>query len=191
MFVLRRVIGYLVLSLVAAVIPPSGCDGKDKDLSGLFREARIIPLTTPKKAKDFVLPDMNENEVRLEDFRGNVVVLNIWAMWCGPCREEMPSIERLYQEFKGRNLVVLTVSVDTADTGLVKNFVDKHGYSFPVLHDSRASIMKRFGIRFLPVTFLIDGEGKVIGKAVGPRDWSQASVMRLLEELLMRSGKSP
>ena len=191
MVVLRRVIGYLVLFCVAAVIPSSGCDGKDKDLSGLFREARIIPLTAPKKAKDFVLPDMSGNEVRLEDFRGNVVVLNIWAMWCGPCREEMPSIERLYQEFKGRNLVVLTVSVDTADTGLVKNFVDKHGYSFPVLHDSRASIMKRFGIRFLPVTFLIDGEGKVIGKAVGPRDWGQAKVTRLLEELLSRSDESP
>jgi len=191
MVVLRRVIGYLVLFCVAAVIPSSGCDGKDKDLSGLFREARIIPLTAPKKAKDFVLPDMSGNEVRLEDFRGNVVVLNIWAMWCGPCREEMPSIERLYQEFKGRNLVVLTVSVDTADTGLVKNFVDKHGYSFPVLHDSRASIMKRFGIRFLPVSFLIDGEGKVIGKAVGPRDWGQAKVTRLLEELLSRSDESP
>ena len=110
MVVLRRVIGYLVLFCVAAVIPSSGCDGKDKDLSGLFREARIIPLTAPKKAKDFVLPDMSGNEVRLEDFRGNVVVLNIWAMWCGPCREEMPSIERLYQEFKGRNLVVSHVT---------------------------------------------------------------------------------
>jgi cytochrome c biogenesis protein CcmG/thiol:disulfide interchange protein DsbE len=191
MFGLKRVIVYLVLSLIGAVIPSSGCDGKDKDLSDLFREARIMPLAAPKEAEDFVLPDVNENEVRLKDFRGNVVVLNIWAMWCGPCREEMPSIERLYQEFKGRNLVVLTVSVDTADTGLVKNFVDKHGYTFPVLHDSRARIMKWFGIRFLPVTFLIDRGGKVVGKAVGPRDWGQASVMCLLEELLSRSGESP
>jgi len=191
MVVLKHVIVYFVISLVAAVVPYSGCDGKEKDLSGLFREARIIPLASPKEAKDFVLPDINENEVRLKDFRGNVVVLNIWAMWCGPCREEMPSIERLYQEFKGRNFVVLTVSVDTADTRLVKDFVDKHGYTFPVLHDSRASIMKRFGVRFLPVTFLIDGGGKVIGKAVGPRDWGQARVMRLLEEILIRSGENP
>lgn len=191
MVVLKHVIVYFVISLVAAVIPYSGCDGKEKDLSDLFREARIIQLASPKEAKDFVLPDMNENEVRLKDFRGNVVVLNIWAMWCGPCREEMPSIERLYQEFKGRNLVVLTVSVDTADTRLVKDFVVKHGYKFPVLHDSRANIMKRFGIRFLPVTFLIDGEGKVIGKAVGPRDWGQVRVMRLLEEILSRSGENP
>ena len=112
-------------------------------------------------------------------------------MWCAPCREEMPSLETLHQHFKGRDLIVLAVSIDMADVDLVKAFADKHKYTFTILHDPRGDIMKWFRVRLIPVTYVIDRSGKVIGKTVGLRDWSHENMIRLLEELLKRSEKEP
>jgi peroxiredoxin len=184
----RKVLSSLFL-LIAIVGAVSACDGKT--LSDLFQEARIAPIQKPKAAHDFVLPDVHGKECRLKDLRGKIVILNIWAMWCAPCREEMPSIERLHQHFKGQDLIVLAVSIDMADSELVKAFADENQFTFTILHDPRGNIMKWFGVRLIPVTYLIDKSGKVIGKTVGLRDWGHENMIQLLEELLKRSEKEP
>ncbi len=158
-------------------------------LSKLFENAHITPLKRPLNAHDFTLPTIRGGDIRLSDLRGRVVLLNIWAIWCGPCREEMPSIEKLYHHFRGHDLTVPAVSVDMIDTELVRAFVEEHKYTFTVLHDRRGGIMKSFSARFIPVTYLIDRSGKVIGKAMGLRDWSQPAVIRLFEELLKETEK--
>jgi peroxiredoxin len=184
----RRILPSIFL-LIAILGFVSACDGEA--LSDLFLEARITPIQKPKDAYDFVLPDVHGKECRLKDLRGKIVILNIWAMWCAPCREEMPSIETLHQHFKGRDLIVLAVSIDMADMELVKAFADKHEYTFTILHDPRGNIMKWFRVRLIPVTYVIDRSGKVIGKTVGLRDWSDEKMIRLLEELLKESQKGP
>lgn len=182
----RTIFSSFFLSFAFILGPVSGCDAET--LSDLFEKAQIIPLRRPKQAHDFVLPDVNGKQVGLRDFRGKIVILNVWAMWCAPCREEMPSIERLHQHFTGQDLIILAVSVDMADIGLVRAFAEKHDYTFPVLHDPRGNIMDWFGVRLIPATYLIDKSGKVIGKAIGLRDWSHEHVVQLFEELL-KEGK--
>jgi len=161
------------------------CHGET--LSGLFEKAYITPLQRPLKAHDLTLPDIYGNDVRLSDFQGKIVLLNFWATWCAPCREEMPSIERLHRHFREQNLSIVAVSVDMADIESVRAFVEKQKYTFTVLHDPRAKVMGAFRVRFIPVSYLIDKSGKVIGKAIGLRDWSQPPMIRLFEELLKKS----
>ena len=182
MTVFGRTILYCLLLPVFSLGSVSGCDGET--VSDLFQKAGITPLESPRKAQDFILPDVDGNEVRLKDFQGKIVILNIWAMWCAPCREEMPSLEKLYQHFKGSNLAILAVSVDMAGIEVLKTFTKKHKYTFTILHDPRGMIMKSLGVRLIPVTYLIDESGKTIGKAIGLRDWSNENVIRLLVEVL-------
>ena len=178
----------LFFSLFVAILGSVlACHGET--LSQLFEKARITLPQRPLEAHSFVLPDVNGNQLSLEDLRGKIVFLNIWAIWCAPCREEMPSIEKLHQRFQGRDFTILAVSVDMADTEFVKAFVDHHKYTFTILHDPRGDIMKWFRVRLIPVTYLIDKSGMIIGKAIGFRDWSQESMVRLFEELLKKSEK--
>jgi cytochrome c biogenesis protein CcmG/thiol:disulfide interchange protein DsbE len=182
MTVFGRTLLYGLLLPVFFLGSVSGCEGKT--VSGLFQKAGITPLESPRQAQDFILPDVDGTQVRLKDFQGKVVILNIWAMWCAPCREEMPSLEKLHQHFTGSNLAILAVSVDMADIEVLKAFTTKHKYTFTILHDPRGTIMKSLGVRLIPVTYLIDESGKIIGKAIGLRDWSTENVIRLLEKLL-------
>ncbi len=183
----NRKISIFCLLLVTVVGTASA--GLKETRMRLFKEAHITVLPWPKKTHDFVLPDVNGKEFRLQEFRGQIVFLNIWATWCGPCRAEMPSIEKLHQHFKDEDLTILTVSVDMADIEVVKAFLEKHGYTFTVLHDPHGNIMEWFHVRLIPVTYLIDRSGKIIAKAVGPRDWSQDAMIRLFEVLLKESEK--
>ncbi len=160
-------------------------------LPDLFEKAHITFLQRPRVAHDFVLSDLTGHEIRLGDLRGKIVCLNIWATWCAPCRQEMPSMERLHRHFAGREFMILAVSVDMAEIEIVKAFREKHNYTFTVLHDPRGHIMEWFRVRLIPVTYLIDKSGKMIGKAVGPRQWDDESTLRLIEALLKRSDEKP
>ena len=161
--------------------------GRNETLSQLLEAAHIAPLERPKESPKFDLPDIRGNLLRLKDLEGSVVLLNFWAIWCGPCLEEMPAFEKLYRHFRGRGLRIVAVSLDLVDTGFVRDFVDKRQYSFTVLHDPRRTMMKALGGRRIPVTYVIDASGKVIGRAVGPREWAGKPMIRLVEELLKPS----
>jgi len=173
-----------VAAVLLAMAQPGGCE----TLSRLFETARITPLNRPKPCPDLSLPDIRGNLFRLKDLGGHVVLLNFWAIWCGPCLEEMPSFERLHRHFEGKQLTIVAVSLDLADTGFVRDFVDKHRYGFTVLHDPLRTMIKKLGGRRIPVTYVIDPSEKVIGKAVGPRDWADTPMIGLFEELLKPAG---
>ena len=172
-----------LLVLMAAILPlPRASHGET--VSDLLEEAYLTPLDKPRKLDDLTLPDIHGSQFRLADVRGKIVLLNFWAIWCGPCRHEMPSIERLHQHFKGQDLHVVAVSVDLADIEYVKTFVEEQKYTFTVLHDPRGSVMAALGARLIPVSYVIDKSGRVVGMALGYRDWSRPAVIRLFEELL-------
>lgn len=114
-------------------------------------------------APDFRLTTLAGDEVQLSDYRGQGVFLNFWATYCPPCEEEMPYIESQYHEFKDKGVVVLTVDVGEPKL-TVESFVKRHNLSFPVLLDQREEIIKLYGIGPIPVTFLIDKDGKVIDR---------------------------
>ncbi|MDP2932262.1 MAG: TlpA disulfide reductase family protein [Chloroflexota bacterium] len=117
-------------------------------------------------APDFKLADLNGNTVALSDLRGKPVLLNFWATWCPPCREEVPLIEEINQEWTSKGLVVLTVSLDdSADT--VKDFVQNYGLTFTVLHDREQRVAQTYGIQGIPTTLFIDKDGNIRARTVG------------------------
>jgi peroxiredoxin len=125
----------------------------------------------PDTAPDLLLSNLAGDDVKLSDYRGKVVFLNIWATWCPPCREEMPSMESLYRKLKGRNFEMLAVSIDRDGGKVVRSFAKKYGLTFPVLLDPDNKTYRLYGLIGVPETFIVDKNGVVIHKIIGPQNW--------------------
>jgi peroxiredoxin len=146
------------------------------------------PIAAGERAAAFKLTDLSGDPVSLADLRGKVVFLNIWATWCAPCREEMPSMEKLYQRLHGnKGFVMLAVSQDTSGRTEVASYVKKHGYHFDVLLDPKNSVAEAYNVTGVPETFIIDGAGRIVAHHSGAFDWSQPEIRDALEELLKDS----
>ncbi len=139
---------------------------------------------TPAVAPDFAVPDLSGQAVRLSAHRGQVVLVNLWATWCPPCREEMPSMERLYRELKDRGFVLLAVSQDEDGAAAVKPFVEQMNVTFPVLVDPQGEVGRKYGVWGYPESFLLDREGRVVERVIGPRDWASENQIAQIEALL-------
>ena len=149
-----------------------------------FEELSLIRPKRPIAATDFTAPGLNSQPLRLSDFKGRVVFLNFWATWCGPCREEMPSMERLYRRYGDRGLTILAISVDRAGPATVAAFVKMLRLTYPIGLDPKMEIAEQYRVRALPSSFLIDRQGAVAGIAVGPRDWDSLAGRAVVETLL-------
>ena len=123
--------------------------------------------STGYAAPDFTLKDLAGTPYRLSELRGRVIFLNLWATWCPPCRDEMPSMEALYRRFKDRDFVMLAVAEDAGGEAAVRPFVDEMRLTFPVLLDPEATLSPRYGATGYPETFIIDREGRSHRSAVG------------------------
>jgi cytochrome c biogenesis protein CcmG, thiol:disulfide interchange protein DsbE len=130
-------------------------------------------LDTPAKMKS------------LSDYRGEVVVLNIWATWCIPCRTEMPSMEKLYRELGPKGLKMVAVSVDNAgEEQKIRDFVKEYGLTFEILHDGAGAIQGIYRTTGVPETFVLDRNGVIRKKWIGADDWASEGNKALLEQLL-------
>jgi cytochrome c biogenesis protein CcmG, thiol:disulfide interchange protein DsbE len=139
---------------------------------------------SPSLAPDFAVPDLSGQAVRLSGLRGKVVLLNLWTTWCPPCREEMPSMEKLYQRLRDRGFVLLAVSQDEGGKEAVEPFVRDLGLTFPVLVDPEHQVGDRYQVWGYPESFIIDREGRVVERVIGPRDWTLPEQVAALERLL-------
>ncbi|HET9579942.1 MAG TPA: TlpA disulfide reductase family protein [Usitatibacter sp.] len=144
-------------------------------------EAPFKKWTKPTPA--LALPDLSGRTVDLRDFRGKVVVLNFWATWCEPCREEMPSLQRLRARMNGKPLEVLTVNFGEFPQK-IEPFMKREKIELPVLLDTQKDAARDWGAGGLPITFLVDGKGEVRYWVFGERDWSEGEPLRLVESLL-------
>ncbi len=139
----------------------------------------------------FTLKDQYGKTHTLADYKGKVIFLNFWATWCPPCRAEMPDIQKLYERStqEGENaVVVLGVAApklgSEKDQAGIKAFMDKNGYTYPVLMDKRGKLFEAYGIRAIPTTYLIDRNGNVIGRVQGAL--SAENLERIVQEALAR-----
>lgn len=139
--------------------------------------------TNGEKAPNFTLTDLNGKKVSLEDFRGKNVYLNFWATWCPPCRNEMPEIEKVYQQYKDKDFVVLAVDLGE-DKDTVKKFIEQNKYNFNVLLDSDQTVAQQYNISAIPVSYFIDKQGNVVSKRVGAlsEQEMQSYVKQLIEK---------
>lgn len=137
-----------------------------------------------RNAPDFALPKLNGEVVRLSDYRGKVVFLNIWATWCSPCREEMPSIEKLYQQMQGEDFEILAVSIDALGAASVAPFIAELKLTFPVLLDAQGAIQSLYNTTGVPETFIIDKNGILAAKIIGARDWGGPDAVQAFKDLI-------
>ncbi len=138
-------------------------------------------------APNFELESLTGGKVNLLDYRGKVVFINFWATWCGTCEVEMPSMEKLYQRYKDDGFEMLTISIDK-DPSLIQPFMDKYNLTFPVLLDPESEIAKqRYKTTGVPETFIVNRDGLIIYKKIGPDDWATDEMMEAFARIVLES----
>ena len=140
---------------------------------------------------DFTLPDLQGKTVQLAALRGKVVFINVWATWCKPCVDEMPTIQRLFEQLSPRGLEILAVSLDPLGAQVVVPFMQTYQLTFPALLDTKSQIEKLYGTTGVPESFIVDKQGRLVEKIVGPRDWAHPQVLALFERLLAAPAVDP
>lgn len=153
----------------------------------VFEALQIVRFDEPVEAVDFSLPLIGGEQAKLSDYKGNVVLLNFWATWCPYCRAERESLQNVYEKYKDKGFVVLSISIDRTGPETVKTFLDQHGLTFPNLHDQNSKVASGYAVRGVPTTYFIDMTGKIIGGVIGPRMWDSKEVQDLVEYLLAQN----
>ncbi len=170
---------FLVL-IVGGLLIALSMKGQDSSFQ-LIGQSRV-KVGSP--APNFTLPDLTGKKVSLSDYGGRVVFLNIWATWCLPCVDEMPSMEKLYNKFKSDQFEILAVSIDGQGRKVVAPFMNRLNLTFPALLDRKGKIRNIYGVTGIPESFIIDKKGIIIKKVIGPIDWTKPDVSRFFEDLL-------
>jgi len=152
-----------------------------------FLREELTSVTIGSEAPTFsaVTTDGTRKTKSIADYKGDVVVLNIWATWCAPCRQEMPSIQRLHTALGPQGLKIVAVSVDEAGKEqAILDFKNEFGLSFEILYDATGTIRDAYRTNGVPETIVIGRDGVIRKKWLGGEDWSSAQNTRLFEQLL-------
>jgi cytochrome c biogenesis protein CcmG, thiol:disulfide interchange protein DsbE len=120
----------------------------------------------------------------LEDYRGSVTLVNIWATWCLPCREEMPSMQKLYDSLATRGFRIAAISIDEGSPEDVSAFAEKYGLTFDILHDRSGQVERLYQTTGVPESFLLDRRGILVRRLIGGHDWSSPANIGAVERLL-------
>lgn len=145
---------------------------------------KIIPVSERRPAPDVILENLQGTNSSLTEHKHKLVLLNFWATWCIPCRQEMPSMEALWQKYRAQGLVVMAVSIDEGPHQRVALFQQKLKLSFLILLDPNDKAGSAYEVSGLPTSYLIDRQGNIISRIVGSLNWSSPATERVIEELL-------
>jgi thiol-disulfide isomerase/thioredoxin len=143
--------------------PPAGARQVDQ-----FTQYQEDPDLSGQIATDFTLPDLAGHLHRLSDHRGSIVMLDFWATWCGPCRVQMPAVDRLYQEYRSQGLVVYAVNQgESAERA--RAYFERHQYTTTALLDPRGEVGQEYQVRGMPTLVIVDRQGKIVAHYLGLR----------------------
>lgn len=154
---------------LAILVPAVACGDKPAATADAVDAPKVYVDTSElKPAANFELMDLAGKVQSLDSYRGQVVILNFWATWCGPCRYEIPHFSRLYTSYKDKGVTILGVSLDAEGKGKVDPFVKAKGITYPILLDQKSAVPRLYGgVRGIPTTFIITQDGKIYRKHVG------------------------
>lgn len=182
------------MALLFAATVVGGCSKKEEPpaegggAQPVIRDTRSVTMQVAPvegaMAPDLSVPDLSGKEVRLSDLRGKVVLLNFWASWCPPCREEMPSMVKLNNSMAGKPFQMLAVSVDEGGKDAVEAYSAKSGVKLPFYLDTGGKGSRLYGTTGFPETFIIAQNGVILKKIIGGLDWSHPEVARFIEDAM-------
>ncbi len=178
-----RFVGTMLAGFIAMLSLSDPAGSAAAGFGDPFVAMRVSPISPGFPTPVFDLKTLDGGSLRSRDLAGKVVLLNFWATWCGPCKEEMPSLARLQQHFDSTQVRVVTVTSDLHPQG-IKQFLGHLGIELPVLFDEDQELSRVFMVRGLPTTVLIGPDGGPVGRAVGPREWDSNESIALLRRLL-------
>jgi peroxiredoxin len=142
----------------------------------------LTEVTDRPPSPDFLLTDMDGNRHRLSEYRGRVVIINFWATWCPPCRAEMPSMQRAWEQLKKEGILMFGIDVGE-DEDTIFQFTANYPVEFPLLMDQDSSVIGQWPVRGLPTTFVVDPEGRIAYRAIGGREWDDPELLVLVRAL--------
>jgi peroxiredoxin len=153
--------------------------------AGLALSGDLAPVSIGSRAPAFRVTDLATGDtVALADYSREVVLLNIWATWCGPCEQEMPSMERLHRELGPEGLKVVAVSIDDSDANGVRRWVADRNLTFQVLWNRSGDIQRTYQTTGVPESFVIDRHGVIVKKVIGATEWDHPTQKALFRRLL-------
>lgn len=156
------------------------------------RFKKFVRHDAPKPMPDLIFTGTDNLPIPLKSFRGKTILLNVWATWCAPCREEMPSLDRLQQALGSKDFEVVALSADrTGIAGATKFFADHGIKNLAVYADPTTRTMKPLQVLGMPTTLLIDAEGREIGRLTGPAEWDSADSIKLILKALEAQKPTP
>jgi len=151
----------------------------------LTQDSEIFILKERTPAPAFTLPDLAGRMVKSAEFAGKVAVLSFGATWCSTCTSELQSLENLQAKFP-QDVIVYFVALDGRGEKDVKPYFAKHGHRIPTLIDPRMAVAREHGIRWIPVTVVIDRSGVIVGRAIGPREWDGKEAVEFVQSVVRR-----
>jgi thiol-disulfide isomerase/thioredoxin len=172
---MKRLLVAVLAALIALSVDPA------RAVSGMEKFTRAEEL---QPAPDVEFTDLSGAPAKLSDFRGKVVLVNLWATWCTPCVAEMPSLVKLQREMGTRDFVILALSSDRGGARVVEPFIKEHKLgSLAVFLDPKGIATRSLGARALPTSILLDRQGREVGRLRGTADWASREAIELVRSL--------
>jgi thiol-disulfide isomerase/thioredoxin len=164
---MKKIIFFMLVLLAGAASPAFARTPGEVEVGGVLREAPMQGLSGPSRM--------------LSDFRGKPLIINVWASWCGPCRQEMGSLQRLARRYGGKQFNVIGISTDDY-TDRAELFLKLTNTSFSNFIDSKLALEHMLGAEHLPLTLLVDAQGRVLAKHTGAKEWDSPEAMGLISK---------
>lgn len=177
---LRRFLPFVVFAALVVAVPV---------LRWLFPQtlpaAKLQRLAAPHPLPPLAFTDAAGARVTLASFRGRFVLVNVWATWCGPCKQEMPALDRLATTISSQQLQIVPVSIDAAGIAAVRSFYRREGLEhLPIYLGDEGKTLARLAVGGIPTSLLLDRQGREIARLVGPTQWDAPTVMKQLEGII-------
>lgn len=173
----RLIVGFSLLGFLAANTVYA-----DPLAAYKLRHYQLQSVQAKPQAPDFLLDTAAGGKASLAMYRGQVVVINFWSTWCAPCRKEMPSLERAWQQLKSDNVVVLGIAIQD-EPEMVARFIGESGITFPILLDADGAVTQVWPFSGIPATFVLDPSGRIIYQALGLREWDSEPILKKITAL--------
>jgi len=142
----------------------------------------LVLIKNPKLYEEVVFMDLNQKNVNLDDFKGKLIILNFWATWCAPCKEEMPSLDKLQKNTKLNNLKIFAINIDQEDLTKSKSFFKELNIqNLEIYFDAPITLAKKFSIRGVPTTIIFNKEGKEFARVIGSIDFNDEEFINWLK----------